>query len=122
MKQTTKHKTALTVSIIILVTSIVFLLIKHSLQIRKTLPITINSESTKTLDTKYIFNESNPTNHISGIPHKVIRGDTIYSLAKKYHVDPQAIADFYGNKFANPETLELIEGSIIIIPNGTPSK
>jgi LysM repeat protein len=164
------HKIALTASIIILVIFVVFLLTKHSLQTRKTLPSVSNSENTKTLDSETLFHESNPRSHIidytatkgdtiysiakkfsisaqtiewannltttapmmvgqtikilpvNGIAYKVTKGDTIYSIAKKYHANPQAIADFYGNKFANSKTLELIEGSIIIIPNGSPSK
>lgn len=59
---------------------------------------------------------------ITGIIHKVVKGDTLSSVAKKYQADPQAIADFYSNKFVNPETLELIDGSIMIIPNGIPDK
>jgi murein DD-endopeptidase MepM/ murein hydrolase activator NlpD len=55
---------------------------------------------------------------VTGIAHKVEAGDTIYSIAKKYGTDPQAIADFPFNEFANPETFSLVEGQMLIVPNG----
>ncbi len=55
---------------------------------------------------------------VSGIAHKVQKGDTVYSIAKKYATDAQKIVDFPFNDFANPETFSLVEGQIIIVPDG----
>ncbi len=55
---------------------------------------------------------------VTGIAHKVVKGDTVYSIAKKYDADPQAIADFPFNTFANDETFELAIGQIVIVPDG----
>ncbi len=55
---------------------------------------------------------------VTGIAHKVLKGETIYSIAKKYNTDPQKIVDFPFNDFANPETFSLVEGEILIVPDG----
>ncbi len=55
---------------------------------------------------------------VTGIAHKVESGDTVYTIAKKYGTDPQGIVDFPFNEFANPETFTLVDGEIIIVPNG----
>lgn len=55
---------------------------------------------------------------VTGIAHKVVKGDTVYTLAKKYDSDSQAIVDFPFNDFANPQTFSLVEGQILIIPDG----
>jgi murein DD-endopeptidase MepM/ murein hydrolase activator NlpD len=55
---------------------------------------------------------------VTGIAHKVVKGDTVYSIAKKYDSDPQAIVDFPFNTFANDETFELAIGQVIIVPDG----
>lgn len=55
---------------------------------------------------------------VTGIAHKVSKGDTVYTIAKKYDTDPQQVADFPFNDFANPETFSLVEGQIVIVPNG----
>src|SRR3989344_9185008 len=41
---------------------------------------------------------------VTGIAHKVTRGETVYTIAKKYDTNPQSIVDFPFNDFANPET------------------
>jgi murein DD-endopeptidase MepM/ murein hydrolase activator NlpD len=51
--------------------------------------------------------------------HKVTRGETIYSIAKKYDAEPQAIVDFPFNTFVNDETFALAVGQELIIPEGT---
>ncbi|HSW87728.1 MAG TPA: LysM peptidoglycan-binding domain-containing protein [Candidatus Saccharimonadales bacterium] len=56
---------------------------------------------------------------ITGIAHKVVAGDTVNSLATKYHTDKQKIIDFPGNNFSNPETHSLIVGETLIIPDGS---
>jgi len=55
---------------------------------------------------------------VTGVRHKVKPGDTIYSIAKKYQVDPQAIVDWPYNSFANDETFALAVGQDLIIPDG----
>lgn len=55
---------------------------------------------------------------VSGIAHKVASGDTVYTIAKKYDTNPQGIVDFPFNDFANPQTFSLVDGQILIVPDG----
>ena len=55
---------------------------------------------------------------VTGMSHKVSKGDTVYSIAKKYDTEAQKIVDFPFNDFANPETFALVEGQIVIVPDG----
>ena len=55
---------------------------------------------------------------VSGIAYKVQSGDTVYTIAKKFDTDPQKIVDFPFNDFANPETFSLVNGQILIVPDG----
>lgn len=55
---------------------------------------------------------------VTGIAHKVSSGDSVYTIAKRYDANPQAIVDFPFNDFANPETFSLVEGQILIVPDG----
>ena len=55
---------------------------------------------------------------VTGIGYKVAKGDSVYSIAKKLDSDPQKIVDFPFNDFANPETFSLVEGQILIVPDG----
>ena len=55
---------------------------------------------------------------VTGIAHKVAKGDSVYTIAKKYDTNPQQIVDFPFNDFANPETFSLVEGQILIVPDG----
>ncbi len=55
---------------------------------------------------------------VTGVAHKVVKGDTVYSIAKKYDADPQAIVDFPFNSFSNDETFELAIGQTVIVPDG----
>ncbi|OGH02173.1 MAG: hypothetical protein A2798_03525 [Candidatus Levybacteria bacterium RIFCSPHIGHO2_01_FULL_37_17] len=55
---------------------------------------------------------------VTGIAYKVTRGETIYTIAKKLDTDPQKIVDFPFNDFANPETFSLVEGQMLIVPDG----
>ncbi len=59
---------------------------------------------------------------VTGMSHKVVKGDTVYSIAKKYDASPQAIVDFPFNTFVNDETFELAIGQIIIVPDGVKPK
>lgn len=55
---------------------------------------------------------------VTGMIHKVSKGDNVYTIAKKYDTEPQKIADFPFNDFANPETFSLVEGQILVVPDG----
>lgn len=55
---------------------------------------------------------------VTGIAHTVVKGDTVYSIAKRYDTDPQGIVDFPFNTFTNDETFELAIGQSIIVPDG----
>jgi len=55
---------------------------------------------------------------ITGIVHKVQRSDTVYSIAKRYSIDPQGIVDYPFNTFTNDETFALAVGQILIVPDG----
>lgn len=56
----------------------------------------------------------------SGVIYKVQSGDTIYSIAKKFNTNPQKIADWPFNDFANPETFTLVVGQQLVVPDGVP--
>ena len=55
---------------------------------------------------------------VTGVAHKVIRGETVYTIAKRYDTNPQKIVDFPFNDFANPETFSLVTGQFLIVPDG----
>lgn len=55
---------------------------------------------------------------VTGVAHIVAKGDTVYSIAKRYDADPQAIVDFPFNTFTNDETFELAIGQVVIVPDG----
>lgn len=55
---------------------------------------------------------------VTGIAHKVLSGETVYTIAKKYDTNPQKIVDFTFNDFANPETFSLVAGQMLIVPDG----
>ena len=55
---------------------------------------------------------------VTGIAHKVQKGDTVYSIAKKYDAEAQAIVNFPFNTFSNDETFELAIGQTVIVPDG----
>lgn len=59
---------------------------------------------------------------VSGVAHKVVSGDTVYTIAKKYSANAQGIVDFPFNDFANPQTFSLVVGQILIVPDGVPPK
>ena len=50
--------------------------------------------------------------------HKVLKGDSVYSIAKKYDTEAQKIVDFPFNEFADPETFSLVEGQLLLVPDG----
>lgn len=55
---------------------------------------------------------------VTGIAHKVLPGETVYTIAKKYDTNPQKIVDFPFNDFANPETFSLTTGQTLLVPDG----
>lgn len=55
---------------------------------------------------------------VTGMAHKVLPGESVYTIAKRYDTDAQKIVDFPFNDFANPETFTLVSGQIVIVPDG----
>ncbi|MBD3279268.1 MAG: peptidoglycan DD-metalloendopeptidase family protein [Candidatus Pacebacteria bacterium] len=58
---------------------------------------------------------------VDGVRHKVARGETIYSIGKKYGLDgsqAQMIVDYPFNEFLNDETFEVAVGQYLMIPEG----
>jgi len=55
---------------------------------------------------------------VSGVAHKVQSGDTIYSVAKKYQANAQAILDFPFNDVG--DDFQLSTGQLLIVPDGAP--
>jgi murein DD-endopeptidase MepM/ murein hydrolase activator NlpD len=58
----------------------------------------------------------------TGVLHTVKRGETVYSIAKTYSTDPQAIVDFPFNTFIDDETFALAVGQDLIVPGGVMPK
>jgi murein DD-endopeptidase MepM/ murein hydrolase activator NlpD len=59
---------------------------------------------------------------VTGMVHKVKRGETIHSIAKEYQVDPQQIVNWPFNSFINDETFALAVGQLLIVPEGIKPK
>lgn len=57
---------------------------------------------------------------VTGIAHKVKSGESIYSIAKRYGVDPQKIVNFPFNDFEDLDTFALSVGQTLIVPDGVP--
>ncbi len=55
---------------------------------------------------------------VSGVSYKVVPGDTVYTISKRFDTEPQKIVDFTFNDFANPETFSLVAGQMLIVPDG----
>lgn len=58
---------------------------------------------------------------VDGVRHKVARGETIYSIGKKYGLEDsqtQMIIDYPFNEFSNDETFELAVNQYILVPDG----
>jgi murein DD-endopeptidase MepM/ murein hydrolase activator NlpD len=58
----------------------------------------------------------------TGVAHQVKRGETVYSIAKKYGVSAQAIVDWPYNTFTNDETFALAVGQTLMVPDGVMPK
>ncbi|MBP7876172.1 M23 family metallopeptidase [Candidatus Woesebacteria bacterium] len=60
---------------------------------------------------------------VDGVRHQVARGETIYTIGKKYGLDEssaQLIVDYPFNEFRNDETFELATGQWLVVPEGVP--
>lgn len=57
---------------------------------------------------------------VTGIVHKVVSGDTVYSIAEKYNTSSQNIVNFPFNEFADLDTFALVPGQVLFVPDGTP--
>ncbi|MBI4130778.1 M23 family metallopeptidase [Candidatus Roizmanbacteria bacterium] len=55
---------------------------------------------------------------VTGVVHKVKRGETVYSIAKKYSTDAQNIVNFPFNEYVDLETFSLAVGQMLIVPGG----
>ena len=55
---------------------------------------------------------------VTGLVIKVQKGETIYSIAKKYKTDAQKILNFPFNDFADLDTFALVAGQNLVIPDG----
>lgn len=55
---------------------------------------------------------------VSGVAHKVAGGDTIYSVAKRYRANAQAIIDFPFNDVG--DDFQLATGQVLLVPDGAP--
>jgi murein DD-endopeptidase MepM/ murein hydrolase activator NlpD len=55
---------------------------------------------------------------VTGVVHKVIAGENIYTIAKKYKTSAQNIVNFPFNDFTDLETFGLQAGQILYVPDG----
>ena len=55
---------------------------------------------------------------IDGVVHRVKRGDTIHSIAKKYSVDAQVIINWPYNSYTDDENFGLAVGQLLVVPDG----
>jgi murein DD-endopeptidase MepM/ murein hydrolase activator NlpD len=59
---------------------------------------------------------------IDGVRHKVARGESIFTVAKKYglseEAEAQKIVNYPFNEFLNDETFELATGQYVLVPDG----
>ena len=58
----------------------------------------------------------------TGIRHTVKRGETVYSIAKKYQSNAQSMIDYPFNTFADDELFSLMAGQELFIPEGIKPK
>ncbi len=55
---------------------------------------------------------------VTGVVHKVVSGESIYSIAKKYKTNAQNIVNFPFNDFTDLDTFALRSGQILYVPDG----
>ena len=53
---------------------------------------------------------------VSGYLHTVVQGETVYTIADKYKVDPMNIVNYPFNSFKSPNTFELEPGQSLLVP------
>ncbi len=104
-------------------------IIEHSVKNGETLS-TIASQYNLNVDTvlwandfaneKVTIKEGQPLKipPVDGVIHKVRKGETVYSIGKKYEANPQAIVDYPFNEFTNDETFDLAIGQVLMVPDG----
>ena len=55
---------------------------------------------------------------VTGVVHKVLSGDNIYGIAKKYKTEAQNIVNFPFNDFVDLQTFSLAVGQVVYVPGG----
>lgn len=55
---------------------------------------------------------------VSGIVHKVSRGDTVYTIANKYDTEAQNIVNYPFNDFVDLDNFTLAVGQVLVVPGG----
>lgn len=55
---------------------------------------------------------------VTGLVIKVKKGETIYSIAKKYQTESQKILNYPFNDFADLDTFALVAGQSLVVPDG----
>ncbi len=55
---------------------------------------------------------------VTGIVHKVVSGESIYTIAKKYKTSAQNIVNFPFNDFTDLDSFGLTAGQILYVPDG----
>ena len=55
---------------------------------------------------------------VTGVVHKVKRGETVYSIAEKYQTESQKIVNFPFNDFIDLDNFTLAVGQTLIVPDG----
>lgn len=55
---------------------------------------------------------------VTGLVIKVSKGESIYSIAKKYKTEPQNILNYPFNDFGDLDTFALVAGQTLVIPDG----
>ena len=55
---------------------------------------------------------------VTGVVHKVVAGETVYSIAKKYGVSAQNIVNYIWNDFSDQDTFALTAGQTLYVPDG----
>lgn len=55
---------------------------------------------------------------VTGVVHKVVSGENIYTIAKKYKTEAQNIVNFPFNDFVDLDTFALTAGQTLYVPDG----
>lgn len=55
---------------------------------------------------------------VTGVVHKVVSGENIYTIAKKYKTEAQKIVNFPFNDFVDLDTLAITAGQTLYVPDG----